>query len=188
MKEATIMRLITPMRVGQALLIAAVVLVVLAPGAHAMPVLEPGGTVATAPDAFERYATAHPYGQGIVNVTTPDWFERQAAAQQQSPAILDGRSPDTLDAATNAALQVLDGRSPDTLDAAANAGLQVLDGRSPDTIDAAQVTQPIEIVQSTGFRWNDAGIGAGLGVATSILLALGGMFFVLRRGHRVQTT
>ena len=56
----------------------------------------------TAPDWFERYAIAHPYGAGIsVN--------------------LDGRSADTLNAAFDArqaSLIPADGRSPDTREAA----------------------------------------------------------------------
>jgi hypothetical protein len=186
-KEATIMKSINLTRVAQAFALAAVVVVVLAPGValgKPMPV--------TSPDVFERYAITHPYGEGALEQPAPDVFERYATAHPfgQSATILDGRSPDTLDAAATAQLAVVDGRSPDTLDAADNAALQVVDGRSPDTLDAAQAVQPVEIVQpKAGFDWSDAGIGAGLGAAMILLLSvLGAMLVSHRRGHRVQAT
>ena len=87
-------------RFTQTLVLAAVV------AALAAPAVALGGSNPSKPatDWFERYAAAHPYGQGTL-----------AAAQ---PQLTDGRSPDTLDAASTAQFQVADGRSPDTLDAA----------------------------------------------------------------------
>ena len=87
-------------RFTQTLVLAAVV------AALAAPAMALGGSNPSKPatDWFERYAAAHPYGQGTL-----------AAAQ---PQLTDGRSPDTLDAASTAQFQVADGRSPDTLDAA----------------------------------------------------------------------
>jgi len=153
-------------RFTQALVLAALVAVLVSPAAA----LGGSNTGKPAPDWFERYAAAHPYGQGILDST-------QALT-------IDGRSPDTLDATAAAQLQVADGRSPDTLDAGSVSQLQVADGRSPDTLDAAQATQPIEIVQPGGFAWGDAGIGA-IGAALMIAL-IGGAMLVLARFHRRQ--
>ena len=89
---------------------------------------------------------------------------------------------------TNSANAVtVDGRSPDTVDAAAAAQLQVADGRSPDTLDAALSPQPVTFVQSGGFDWADAGIGAGLATALSSLLA-GSVLVWIRRHprHRIH--
>jgi hypothetical protein len=187
-KEATIMKSINLTRIGQTFALAAVVLVALAPGVAVgkpMP-------YSTHPDVFERYAIAHPYGEGALEQPAPDVFERYAATHPygDTVTILDGRSPDTLDAADSAALQVVDGRSPDTLDAASTTALQVVDGRSPDTIDAAQAIQPIEVVQAkSSFDWSDASIGAGLGAGMILVLSvLGGALVSHRRGHRVQAT
>ena len=183
-------------RLTQALVLAAIVAALAAPSI-ALANSYPGKP---APDWFERYAAAHPYGAGVLDSTeAPDVFERYAAAHPygkgvvdttQAQAVLtDGRSPDTLDAAAASQLQVADGRSPDTLDAASTSQLQVADGRSADTLDAALSPQPVTFVQLGGFDWADAGIGAGLATALLSLLA-GSMLVWLRRHprHRIQAT
>jgi hypothetical protein len=173
-------------RLTQAAMLAAVVAVFI-------PTIASGKPLA-APDAFERYVAAHPYGQGVIDTSqAPDIIDRYVKSHgSQSTVVLDGRSPDTLDAAYNTQFQVSDGRSPDTLDAAQNAQgsqLQILDGRSPDTIDAAQTTQPVELVSSSGFDWSDAGIGAASGAGALLLMAVFmlGLVRMVRR-HNVQAT
>ena len=66
-------------RFAQAMVLATVV------AALAAPAVALGGSNAgkQAPDWFERYVAAHPYGQGVVEL---------------APTVRDGRSPDTLDA------------------------------------------------------------------------------------------
>jgi hypothetical protein len=176
-------------KLTQALVLAAIA------AALAAPTLALGGSTPAkpAPDVFERYAAAHPYGAGTPWATqAPDVFERYAAAHPYGAGVLgstqaltvDGRSPDTLDAAQATQLQTIDGRSPDTLEAAAATQLQVADGRSPDTLEAASAPQPIEIVQPGGFDWADAGIGAI--VATLITLLIAGTMLLLARFNRRQ--
>jgi len=175
-------------RLTQAAMLAAVVAVF-------VPNLAQGKPLTTAiPDAFERYAAAHPYGQGVIDTSkAPDVFDRYVKSHSQgSTVVLDGRSPDTRDAAYVTHLQVIDGRSPDTLDAAQNAQseqLQVLDGRSPDTLDAAQTVQPVERTSPSGFSWSDAEIGAASGAGLILLLGVS-MLMVVRtsRRHDVQAT
>ena len=115
-------------------------------------------------------------------------------------ARFDGRSPDTKDAAYaahhtsarsyNVAVgyasppdgTTFDGRSPDTKDAAyaahhpSGSAADVLDGRSPDTKDAAALAHAVNaqtaVTSSSGFAWDDAGIGAGTAVAVVALLGL----------------
>ena len=189
-------------RFTQAVVLAAVVAALAAPVALGIPKLQHkpianrDTSSAPASDVFERYAAAHPFGQGVVGSTqVPDVFERYAAAHPFGQGVvgaqlqvIDGRSPDTRDAAGTVQLQI-DGRSPDTVDAAGTAQLQVVDGRSPDTLDAAQAVQPIELVSFRGFDWSDAGIGAAMGAA--LILLMGTSMLLLLRGHRrhhVQAT
>ncbi len=107
--------------------------------ALAAPAVALGGSSSgkAAPDWFERYAAAHPFGNGVVDsAPAPDVFERYAA--------------------THATAVLADGRSPDTRDVAKAAQLQVVDRRSPDTLAAADAAQPVEVVQPSGFDWGDA--------------------------------
>ncbi len=133
--------------------IAAVACALAAPAAAAGP----GGSGAPAPDWFERYALAHPYGQD---------------------AVTDGRSPDTRDAA-------LDRTRARGTGSVSSVPLRP-DGRSPDTLDAAATVQPVELVQATGFDWGDAGIGAALGAGALGLLGCGAALVLTRRRQRVQ--
>jgi len=193
---------INHIRLVQAAMLAAIVAVFVGPNsAFGKPMPR------AVPDAFERYAAAHPYGQGVIDTSqAPDVFERYVKSHGSTSAVvldgrspdtrdaayntqfqvIDGRSPDTLDAADTAQLQITDGRSPDTLDAAQNAQLQVLDGRSPDTRDAAETIQPVEIVTSGSFDWSDAGIGAATGAG--LILLMGASMLLLVRRHNVQAT
>ena len=189
-------------RFTQTLVLAAVVAAVAAPTV-ALAGSNPGKP---APDWFERYVAAHPYGHGVLDQTqAPDWFERYAASH--GPAVpTDGRSPDTLDAAQATRLRLADGRSPDTLDAAGFAQTQVApsqpspveriiwqeDGRRSDQRlgigSSQQQPQTVRVVASGGFDWRDAGIGAGLATALIALLASSLLAFRVHRRHRIQTT
>lgn len=85
-------------RLAQVLALAAVLAALAAPALA----LGNSNTGTPAPDLFERYVAAHPYGQGVVDSTpAPDWFERYAASHAPT-AHADERSPDTLDAAAAA--------------------------------------------------------------------------------------
>jgi hypothetical protein len=142
--------------------------------ALAIPTVAFAGTgVTTTPDAFERYASAHPYGQSAtldgrsadtldaaVNVqqstTVPDVLERYANTHPYGTSaaqVIDGRSADTLDAAVNAQQSTT---VPDVLERYANThpygtgAVQVIDGRSADTLDAATNAQQASLVPSDG--------------------------------------
>src|SRR4051812_49545250 len=52
-----------------------------------------------APDWFERYAAAHPFGPGVAESTPPDAFERYAA--NHTVVLTNGRSADTRVAAAD---------------------------------------------------------------------------------------
>jgi hypothetical protein len=100
-----------------------------------------------APDWFERYAAAHPFGRGVVGSTqAPDWFERYAAAHPYGEGVVGSSSTSDVfkrDAATYAPTVLTNGRSPDTIgDATDAARRQATAGRSPDTIgDAADAAR-----------------------------------------------
>ena len=186
--------------------------------ALALPAVAFASSATKAPDWFERYAAAHPYGQSSVNgldgrsadtldavaiassgTSAPDVLERYAAAHPYGDglvqSIVDGRSADTIDAATNAQVASLipsDGRSADTLDAvdeAQQTALTPTDGRSPDKLEAAAAPQPVVLRQARGFDWGDAGVGAGF---TGGVLVLAAAVLMLRLRHharqRMQTT
>jgi len=187
-------------RTPQALALVAV-LVTLASPAVALSASSSGKT---APDWFERYAAAHPFGDAAA---APDVFERYAANHAtavlndvRSPdtrdvasgaqlRIADQRSPDTRDVASGTQLRIIDQRSPDTRDVASGAQLRIIDQRSPDTRDAAASEQPAELAQPSSFDWGDASIGAS--AAAIILSLIAGSMLLLTRLHRrqqVQTT
>jgi hypothetical protein len=73
-------------RLPWALALAAIVLALVVP-ATALG----GSSSGSAPDVFDRYAAAHPFGHGILEATPPpDVFERYAAVH--TPTVLtDGR-------------------------------------------------------------------------------------------------
>ena len=134
----------------------------------------------TAPDWFERYAAAHPFGDAAA---APDVFER-FAANHATAVLNDVRSPDTRDVASGAQLRIADQRSPDTRDVASGAQLRNIDQRSPDTRDAAAAEQPAELAQPSSFDWGDASIGAS--AAAIILSLIAGSMLLLTRLHRRQ--
>lgn len=128
-----------------------------------------GSSAAPAADAFERYASAHPFGHNVTNrPQPPDAFERYAATHAVAP-LTDNRSPDTRDIADRTG----DRRSPDTLDAALS-----IRSPQPATLEPENTHTPSD------FDWNDAGLGA---VATLITLAAAtGCMLLLIRLHRRQ--
>lgn len=100
-----------------------------------------------------------------------------------------------------------DHRSPDAVDAAIEAqqaqrnyehlrGLEgrrqapgYVDHRSPDAQDSGWVKspEPLKIVESPGFDWGDASIGAGT-VLGLLLITLSVMFTAVHRRNRAATT
>ena len=58
---------------------------------------------------------------------------------------------------------------------------------APDTRDASLLarTQVVRIVESGGFDWADAGIGAGSGIGFLLLIGAGGSL-ILRQKHRLS--
>jgi len=145
----------------------AVALAILAAPAAALAGSDSG---TRAPDWFERYAAAHPFGDGVADFTqAPDVFERYAAS--------------------HATALLTDGRSPDTREAANVRRVDVVDRRLPDTVDALYPAQPVQRGRSGSFDWGDAGIGA---IAAAMILAfVGGSMMLLTRFHRrerVQAT
>lgn len=112
------------------------------------------------PDAFERYATAHPYG-GLSSATE---------------SRLVSRPPDVQDAASglNAVAEV--GRPPDIADAV---------GEGP-YIGTLQPRPATHVSQSQSFDWGDYAIGLGSGMGLILLLG-GGLTIGRQRRHHVQT-
>ena len=107
---------------------------------------------------------------GNANTGKPatDWFERYVAAHPYGQGVVDSTpAPDWFEryAASHAPTAHADGRSPDTL------------------VAAAAETQPVEIVQPSGFDWTDAGIGAALGAFIVALLGGSGLVMLARREH-----
>ncbi|HKP16937.1 MAG TPA: hypothetical protein VJT84_00570, partial [Gaiellaceae bacterium] len=111
------------------------------------------------PDAFERFATAHPYGVGL---------------SSQIGSTLLSRPPDVRDAAEAAAA------APDVIERYATAhpygaGLSpattsTLVSRPPDVRDAAEAARFVSVGQpSSGFDWNDWAIGIGSGIGIALL-------------------
>ena len=151
------------------------------------------------PDAFERYAAAHPFGQELsatsdlgvsrppdvsdvaarASASTADVFERYAAAHPYGQG---------LSGTTDTGIT----RPPDVQDVASSVGSssssETIISRPPDVQDAALVAQYSSTTsQSDSFSWNDWGVGIGTGMG--VLLLLLGIGFVMSRQHRhgVQT-
>jgi hypothetical protein len=183
------MRFTHPTRIGLVLTLATVV------AALTIPAAASASRTGVAPDWFERYAAAHPYGAGLgpgidgrsadtldavsaarTATPAPDWFERYVAAHPYGAGLgpgIDGRSADTLDASVNAR----------------QASLLPSDGRSPDTLDAAAAPRPVVFTQPGGFHWGDAGIGAGFTGGLLLALAtLGTVWLRHESRRRMQTT
>lgn len=112
------------------------------------------------PDAFERYATAHPYG-GLSSATG---------------STLVSRPPDVQDAASGLSVTAEVGRPPDIADAV---------GEGP-YIRTLQPRPATHVSQSQGFDWGDYAIGLGSGMGLILLLG-GGLTVGRQRRHHVQT-
>jgi hypothetical protein len=130
-----------------------------------------------APNVFERYATAHPYGAGLSKATS--------STLVTSP-------PDVRDAAAAANLQVADVFERYATAHPYGTGLSkvassTLVTRPPDVTDAAQaVRYGVSVNQSSGFDWGDYAIGIGSGMG--LILILGSCLVVSRqRRHRPLT-
>ena len=128
------------------------------------------------PDVFERYVTAHPYGQTLV----------------------DGRPPDIRDAATGSSAAI-----PDVFEryvaahpygqTRAPAEMIASHFKHEDALYRAQVSASglqrsataIQAGASDGFDWSDYGVGIGTGIGLALLFA-GGLAGARQRRHRVQ--
>jgi hypothetical protein len=166
-------------------------------------------TRSAAPDVFERYAAAHPYG----STSVPDVLERYAAAHpygvgtltpvQGTERIVDDWFRDPAVVATPARRGIGD------FPTLAPAGLQVGDRIVDDSFrdPTPNVTPPGErivddyfrdaptVVTSTpsgsGLDWQDFGIGAGAMLGLTLLvagLALGAVAMRHHRGGRLETS
>jgi hypothetical protein len=135
------------------------------------------------PDVFERYATAHPYGNGLTSASTS--------------STLVSRPPDVSDAAANATQStVVDRIIAQEQGRQADLGLfslgltsptsSTLVSRPPDVSDAAQAAGRVSFSQSNGFDWGDWAIGIGSGIGLALILATG-LGMSLQRRHRMQT-
>jgi hypothetical protein len=163
-----------------ALAAVAAVLILTVPGLAFAVTGDTAGTGAPSRDWLERYAAAHPYGQGTPYIGTS--------------VVSDGRSADTRDAAI--AVHRGSANVPDVFERYATAhpygqgtpyiGTSVIrDGRSPDTLDAVTSAHQIDVVSAGGFDWTDAGIGAALGAGAMIALSFGLLAWLfLRRRHQ----
>ncbi|HKP17304.1 MAG TPA: hypothetical protein VJT84_02425, partial [Gaiellaceae bacterium] len=119
--------------------------------------------VASTPDAFERYATAHPYGSGLSSATT---------------STLVSRPPDVRDAAASL-YSTPQGVKADGLRLQGIAqvykqigvgSVPTLVSRPPDVRDAAEAARFVSVGQpSSGFDWNDWAIGIGSGIGIALL-------------------
>ncbi len=166
-------------------------------------------TPSAAPDVFERYAAAHPYG----STSVPDVLERYAAAHpygvgtltavQGTERIVDDWFRDPAVVATPARRGI--GDFPTLAPAGLQVGDRIVDDsfRDPTPI----VTPPGErivddyfrdaptVVTSTpsgsGLDWQDFGIGAGAMLGLTLLvagLALGAVAMRHHRGGRLETS
>ncbi len=112
-----------------------------------------------APDVFERYASAHPFGTGL--------------SSTESGVT---RPPDVQDAASGSSVAV-----PDVIERYATAhpygsGLSETSSvsRPPDVADAALAAQYGTPIQSSSdFSWGDWAIGIGSGVGLALLFGAG---------------
>ena len=96
----------------------------------------------------------------------------------------DLRNPDSKAAAIEAERAARDLRNPDTRgDAIAAERERVRE----ITSDAAETTAPPRVVDSQGFDWGDAAVGAG-SVLGLLMIAASAMFGVVHRRSRTATT
>jgi hypothetical protein len=146
------------------------------------------------PDAFERYATAHPYGSGhavslpadrdasyrtaaqAVPVTLPDAFERYATAHPYGSGLAVSLPADR-DTSYRAAARAVPVPLPDAFERFATA--------HPYGSGVPSISASPNIV-TRDFDWGDWAIGIGTGMGLILLLA-GGLGVGRQLRHRVQT-
>jgi hypothetical protein len=186
-KEATGMISTHLIRLAQALVLAGFLAALATPGAFAS-----SSSGVPTPDWIERSVAAHPYVQGVIDLSAPDWIERYAAAHPYGQRLIDPSAPDWIEryAAARAYGQgVSDGRSPDTRQAVDNSSLQLVDRRSPDTVGAESGRRPVVIADHDRFQRGDAGIAGGFAAAILALLAASMLLWSRRHARgRVRTT
>jgi hypothetical protein len=121
--------------------------------------LQPSAT----PDAFERYAAAHPYGQ--------------------SSAVEATRPPDVSDVSGTVDRGFSLGVPLENL--STGAPTHATQGFSLG-VPSEYLAQPTPSGGGDGFNWSDWGIGIGSGIGIALLLG-GGLVGGMQRRHRMQT-
>jgi hypothetical protein len=115
----------------------------------------------------------------VVDLRSPDAREAADQGKPTSHVLADLRSPDSRDAAHQTKpSSLVDLRSPDSRNAAHQTKpSSLVDFRSPDARDAAipvvsetRVVAP-ELASSDRFHWGDFGIGVGVALGSTLLLA-----------------
>ena len=133
-------------------------------------------------DAFERYASTHPYGFGLASgefVPSPPDVQDAAAALHVTAQ---GLEADGLRWQGLAQAYQQGGTSDPVTRILAQER-----GRRLDQGSFAASTPSIEVVESGGFDWNDYAIGIGSGMGLILLAAGLTMGIRLQRGHPVQS-
>jgi hypothetical protein len=146
-------------RLAQALVLAAFLAALTAPGAFA------GSSSDTPiPDVIDRWVAAHATDARSER-PIPDVIERWVAAHP-----------------------VVDARSPDTRLAPGNTQVQVVDRRSPDTL-ARLSRRPVVLAASDDFEWGNVGVAVGLASVILALLAGSMLLWSRRHAReRARTT
>jgi hypothetical protein len=180
-------------------------------GATASAAGASGIRATAAPDVFERYAAAHPYGSAVV----PDVLERYAAAHPYGAGVLrpalgterivDDSFRDPTPIVTPAGDRIVDDSFRDQpLSLAAPTGDRIVDDsfRDPTPIvtpagdrivdDSFRDAPTVVVSPASGnsLDWADFGIGAGAMLGLTVLLTgLGvGAVAVRHRGGRLETS
>jgi hypothetical protein len=157
------------------------------------------------PDAFERAAISSVAAQSSAAqvgqaVGTADTLRpaRESGAQDAVGTLV---TPDSLRPARESGAQDAVGTlvTPDSLRPARESGAQEVGGAlvSPDTLrpvresgspEAATLAgmEVVKIVESGGFDWVDAGIGAGGGIAFLLVLAAGGSMLLRGKARPIK--
>ena len=136
------------------------------------------------PEAFERAAISSVAAQSSAAqvgqaVGTADTLrpERESGAQDAVGTLV---TPDSLRPARESGAQEVGGAlvSPDTLRPVRESG-------SPEAATLAGM-EVVKIVESGGFDWADAGIGAGGGIAFLLVLAAGGSMLLRGKARPIR--
>ena len=133
-----------------------------------------GNTPAGAPDVFERYAAAHPYGRGIVTPPTgtslivDDWF------RDPTPIV------------TPAGERIVDDSFRDPTPIVTPAGERIVDDSFRDATRVAAASPR----GGNSLDWADFGIGAGAMLGLAMLVAVLGLgaLSLRQRGGRLGTS